>query len=115
MFNSFFILPFLLRFRSTFYTPTVFFSFENAEKYIPFMFPEGFFPNISDPTTYESFEGLNKTLLNQSINNCLLQSLENISSEEIIDFTRNNITVPKNYFKSEYPSKYPDMIFIIDM
>jgi hypothetical protein len=86
MFNSFFILPFLLRFRSTFYTQP-FFSFENAEKYIPFLFPEGIFPNVSDPTTYESFEGLNETLLNQSINNCLLQSLENTSYEEIIHFT----------------------------
>ena len=53
-------------------------------KYNHFSYPDGCKPNISDPSTYESYTYNNETEYNLQIENMIIYSLEPIINETII-------------------------------
>jgi hypothetical protein len=59
MIRSFLIIPFLHRFSRMFY------------HYEPFVFPEGFLPNISDPSTFEKDYTISDTDIEAALNYAL--------------------------------------------
>jgi len=53
-------------------------------KYNHFSYPEGCKPNISDPSTYETYTHINEAEFNLQIENMIIYSLEPIINETII-------------------------------
>ena len=70
MIRSFLVIPFLHRFSRMFY------------HYEPFVFPEGFLPNISDPSTFEKDYTISDTDIESALNYALVN--ESKCEEEII-------------------------------